>query len=74
MVDVGTWEKEGPMPRDRLLGLVSANTYAGLCCTLNDTIDEKVAAGRCSVPYLWLHGQVCEACPTLKVVSTMSVG
>jgi lactate dehydrogenase-like 2-hydroxyacid dehydrogenase len=57
-VNVATWEKEGPMPLERLTTMLTANNYHGLLCTLNDSITDKVH-------YL---------SPNLSIVSTMSVG
>jgi lactate dehydrogenase-like 2-hydroxyacid dehydrogenase len=54
---VGFWGQDGPMPRERLLGVLRADDYSAILCTLNDRIDK----------------QVLECAPSLQVVSTVGV-
>ncbi len=41
-IDIASWEKDGPMPAQRLKSMLSANQYHGILCTLNDQINREV--------------------------------
>lgn len=56
VLDVASWEKEAPMPPERLHCMLQANDYHGLVCGMHDTVDEKTM----------------ELAPSLRVVSTVS--
>lgn len=57
-IDVGSWSQDAHMPRERLMAMVSANNYAGICCTPHDLINEEVSCARARDP----AGKVCAEC------------
>jgi len=58
IIDVASWERDGPMAPARMRAMLQANNYHGILCTINDNMNKEMLS-------INQH---------LRVVSTYSVG